>query len=123
MAWSIGAVTIHPDSEEFEVTTEALYSEQQVVDATSTTISWYGAASDKIALSFILDESEVAAGACIGRACARGSNGVAIGTGRLPPTCGSTCGPDGLGMAASRAPRREAFSGEVLAPACSCGPP
>ena len=58
MAWTLASMTIHPASEEFGSHTEANYAIQDILDGAESVISYYGAKSDVIQMSFILDESD-----------------------------------------------------------------
>ena len=57
MAWTLAAITIHVDDEGDERSVASLYAIQQVLDATTETISYYGAQSPRRELTFILDET------------------------------------------------------------------
>lgn len=58
MAHSLAGIVIHVDDGELDEVTESNYTFQDVLDATSNTISYFGAKSDRISLAFILDEDE-----------------------------------------------------------------
>ncbi len=60
MAWSLGGVTISVDSDEMNY--EANYAIQEVLDATTNTVSFFGANSERRTLGFILDETVSAGG-------------------------------------------------------------
>jgi hypothetical protein len=57
MAHSLAGVTISVDDRGLVEVSEANYTFQDVLDATSETISYYGAKSDKFSINFILDEN------------------------------------------------------------------
>jgi len=58
MAWSLASQTIHPPDGGDTRNFEAYYTVLEVLDATANNIAFYGAASEKRSLSFILDETE-----------------------------------------------------------------
>lgn len=58
MAHSLDGITIHVDDGGLVEVTEANYTFQEVLDATSDVISFYGAKSDRLSVSFVLDEDE-----------------------------------------------------------------
>lgn len=57
MAWSLSGVTISPQDNGDKRQYGALYALQNVLDATTTTKSFYGAESEKRTLDFILFEN------------------------------------------------------------------
>lgn len=57
MAHTLNGATIHIDEGGDIESREAIYAIQQVLDATVSTISFYGAASKRRHLEFILDEN------------------------------------------------------------------
>ncbi len=56
MTQTLAGVVIHVDDGELDEVSESNYTFQDVLDATSETISYFGAKSDRISLAFILDE-------------------------------------------------------------------
>ena|SRR3990167_2384636 len=62
MAWTLHSLTIHPDSEQDIQVVEANYAIQEILDATTNTITFFGANSTRRTLDFILDETEAAGG-------------------------------------------------------------
>lgn len=56
MSQTLAGVTIHVDEGGFIIKGEANLAFQDVLDATSETISWFGAKSDRVSLAFVLDE-------------------------------------------------------------------
>lgn len=58
MSWTLHGLTIHPENEEFGETWEANYSIQDVLDATVSTVSYYGAKSAVVQIAFSLFENE-----------------------------------------------------------------
>lgn len=58
MTHSLAGVIIHVDDGELDEVTESNYTFQDVLDATSNTISYFGAKSDRFSAAFILDEDE-----------------------------------------------------------------
>lgn len=62
MAWTLGGISISPDSGEDVITVEANYAIQEILDATSNTLTFFGANSTRRALDFILDETVTAGG-------------------------------------------------------------
>lgn len=60
MAWTLNSQVIHPDSGEDNITVEANYAIQEILDAISNTLTFFGANSTRRTLDFILDETESA---------------------------------------------------------------
>jgi hypothetical protein len=60
MAWSLAGITIHVEKQGGSV--ESLYSQQNVLDATSTTLGYYGAKSKAFSLGFKLIEDTAGSG-------------------------------------------------------------
>jgi len=58
MSHTLGGVTIHVDTNELAEVTASNYTFQEPLGATTEVISYYGAKSDRISLSFVLDENE-----------------------------------------------------------------
>lgn len=58
MGWSLDSVIIRPGDGGDEHVVEASYAIQSVLDATTNTISWYGAGSDVRNLKFVLFEND-----------------------------------------------------------------
>ncbi len=58
MAHSLAGKTIHVDTDELQFIGESNYAFLEVLDATSDTISYYGARSRRISLTFTLFEDE-----------------------------------------------------------------
>lgn len=58
MAWTLAAITIHPETEEYGGRIEANYAIQDVLDASESTVSYYGTKSQITPLQFALFESE-----------------------------------------------------------------
>lgn len=58
MSHSLGGVTIHVDDKGFVDQQDSNYTFQDVLDATSEVISYYGAKSERISLTFWLIEDE-----------------------------------------------------------------
>lgn len=58
MSHSLAGVVIHVDDGGFQFVGDANYTFQDVLDATSETISYFGAKSRRISLTFVLDEVE-----------------------------------------------------------------
>ncbi len=56
MAWSLGSVTIHPAGEQDRHQIEAYYAIENILDATTNYIAYFGAGSERKSLEFILDE-------------------------------------------------------------------
>lgn len=56
MAWTFGGVTIHPPGGDFQGSVQSHYATQEVLDATSETLNFWGATSDHLNLGFALDE-------------------------------------------------------------------
>jgi len=56
MSHSLAGVTISMDDSQLVEVTEANYTFQDVLDATSETISYFGAKSDRFSITFYMDE-------------------------------------------------------------------
>lgn len=62
MSQTLAGKTIHVDNDGIARVTVSNYAFQNVLGATVETISYYGAKSDRITLTFILDEDENSGG-------------------------------------------------------------
>ena len=60
MAWSLGGITIYVDSDEMDY--EANLAIQEILDATTNTITFFGANSERRTIGFTLDETVSAGG-------------------------------------------------------------
>lgn len=58
MSWTLGGVIIHPPGGDYQGSVVPNYAIQQVLDATSETLNYFGASSDHLNLSFALIEDE-----------------------------------------------------------------
>ncbi len=58
MAWTLGAVTIHPGDKAYRRSKTANIAIQDVLDATAEVVSFYGAKSRRTTLSFVVFGSE-----------------------------------------------------------------
>lgn len=56
--WSLGGVIIRTPTEGDVIKREAMYAIQQAVGSTSSVVNWYGSASQRRTLNFILIENE-----------------------------------------------------------------
>lgn len=56
MAWSLAGITISPPGGGDQQSVQSRYAVQEVLDATSDTLNYFGAGSDRRRLRFFLDE-------------------------------------------------------------------
>lgn len=54
MAWTLAGVTIHPDDKQYRRSKQANYAMQDVLDGVAEVISFYGAKSLRVPLSFTI---------------------------------------------------------------------
>lgn len=58
MAWTIASIIIHPETEQYGGRIDANYAIQDVLDATDSVVSYYGAKSQMSPIQFLMLESE-----------------------------------------------------------------